>query len=716
MLNTIKNKYNLIAFGLIILGLLLRLWLLNTTSGPTIMADEHGYMQNARYIASIFNDKHLISSYPFGYSLFLAPAALISANNTLLFYRLIILTNIFIGLFTVYIAYLFLKDSTKKHSFSIICASTIFLYPPFVMYSGFALSENLYFLIQIFYLFLVFKYFQNSNLKTLFLIIVVSFFAFLTRENGVSNILVSFIILIINKKNKLKHVVVFILLTLIFLLLTSTIKTDLFDAQSFLSRGGKENSSSVAGIFSKMQNYLFWFSLPSVFAGIAMYIGVSTFGFFYVPIIVMINNIKNIRKKLKKPITKTFIIYILLFLSNITIFSIFMTLGPRGDHRIYGRYSEPFILVWIVLSISLYYKNFLKLRDSINYTALISLVLFLISLTMSSASSWMTLPLNFINIINLQPVTMIFPNYTYIAYISIAIFIIFITSMAIRRKPLLILFLIIILYGMISVFSTKVYYMQINTRQKSEQMIKDMILIQDNICYDRSFFSAWEFFNYQIYDFKNKFIRLRSDNGEHKRCKYLVSSKSFKDTDFAYLAIEYNADQALFVNHKLLPKVKTYNPNENIMDLKFRVDDVTIRNVAQAVSYDMKLQGKLTNQSQQIFWNTGTVTQAKKPVRVVVNFLDENNNIINKKRCDLKSTVLPKETINFNCKLTPPINARYLYISLVQESVSHSKEHTNSYALPQLNKQQIFIKNKIKILAYYLEINLDNLDRLMTFY
>jgi hypothetical protein len=133
-----------------------------------------------------------------------------------------------------------------------------------------------------------------------------------------------------------------------------------------------------------------------------------------------------------------FIFYIVLsflILSNIIIFSLFMLDGKRGDHFIYGRYSEVFIVIYFMLSVALYSKKIFSLNSSVKKYLLISIFITFISLYTSTLSGWTKKFFYYFNVINIYPILQIFDPEKYILVITLfLLFILFISQIFIKKE------------------------------------------------------------------------------------------------------------------------------------------------------------------------------------------------------------------------------------------------------------------------------------------
>ena len=111
---------------------------------PIIMADEVGYLGNARYLSGTAHLPDMWRShfYHFGYSLFLLPAFWLF-SNPLVTYKAVIAINallmsaLYFPLCSILGSFLDVPRGTARW-----IAFTCCLYPPLILYSDFAWSEN----------------------------------------------------------------------------------------------------------------------------------------------------------------------------------------------------------------------------------------------------------------------------------------------------------------------------------------------------------------------------------------------------------------------------------------------------------------------------------------------------------------------------------------------------------------------------------------------
>ena len=126
---------------------------------PLVYADEFGYIQNAR---DLINGIIPQNTYYPGYSVFIIPAFLIS-NNIRIAYIIIHVMNslmmAFIPVFTYMLINIF--DNTLSKNSKIIITILTSFYPPYILYSNFAMSEALF--IPLFLLLTLEVYYLTEN-------------------------------------------------------------------------------------------------------------------------------------------------------------------------------------------------------------------------------------------------------------------------------------------------------------------------------------------------------------------------------------------------------------------------------------------------------------------------------------------------------------------------------------------------------------------------
>ena len=111
---------------------------------PFVLADELGYLGNARYIAGTAHmpDMEGTQFYHFGYSLLLVPAFLLLSEPVSTYKAAIIINALLIGslYFSLYYILTAFLDASKKSAAWIAFACC--LYPPFLLFTNFAWSET----------------------------------------------------------------------------------------------------------------------------------------------------------------------------------------------------------------------------------------------------------------------------------------------------------------------------------------------------------------------------------------------------------------------------------------------------------------------------------------------------------------------------------------------------------------------------------------------
>jgi hypothetical protein len=111
---------------------------------PLILMDELGYLGNARYLAGAAHlpDMWQAQFYHFGYSLFLLPAFWL-LNEPVLIYKVAIFTNALLASSLFFPLYFILSSIVRVHERTARwVAFACCLYPPVILYSNFAWSEN----------------------------------------------------------------------------------------------------------------------------------------------------------------------------------------------------------------------------------------------------------------------------------------------------------------------------------------------------------------------------------------------------------------------------------------------------------------------------------------------------------------------------------------------------------------------------------------------
>jgi hypothetical protein len=129
-----------LGFTLLVLGVL-HVSLADSLRSPIIHADEAGYLGQARYIVDGYG--RVNAGYYAGYSLLLAPAAMI-AEAPVRFFRLVVVTNFGLALITAALAFALVRVLFPKSPRWVAVTTVIVsaLYPLTFAFTGIAMSEN----------------------------------------------------------------------------------------------------------------------------------------------------------------------------------------------------------------------------------------------------------------------------------------------------------------------------------------------------------------------------------------------------------------------------------------------------------------------------------------------------------------------------------------------------------------------------------------------
>lgn len=166
---------------------------------PSEFADAYFYTLSAKYLISL-NFAGFLSGYPPLYSLIISWVYLF--DNSSLSYFLIKVTNSLVSSLIIFPAYLLAKEYLKDEKKSFYCAIIISLLPSNFSYSAFILSENIFnvlFLTTVYILYIGFKKGKTSLLMLSSLLIIL---CYATRITGLALIPIVFFFAITEKKYK----------------------------------------------------------------------------------------------------------------------------------------------------------------------------------------------------------------------------------------------------------------------------------------------------------------------------------------------------------------------------------------------------------------------------------------------------------------------------------------------------------------------------------
>ena len=325
---------------------------------PLIIADEIGYLANARYLAGVSQmpSMRFMAFYHFGYSLFIIPALWLTSDLSLMYKTVMLINSLLISslFFALYMILRELTEIQKGHAMAIAFVSC--LYPSFLIQAYFAWSENAF--IPVF-AFMVLGFIHLLKKKNISMGIVWGFsvgFLYTIHGRALSVIAVALIYLmvlgIMKKLPKLTvccsmATVISVYLLTIFVnrhLLTAGWLHSGFDILKYLSQ-----LASVKGI----KNFF------SVGMAQCLYLSLATYGLFILGLFYVIKSTKQTILNRSKTAQIKLHTFILLLGTSAGIFTT-SCLGTLSDMPaelfrislfLHGRYNDGFVALFLMIGL-----------------------------------------------------------------------------------------------------------------------------------------------------------------------------------------------------------------------------------------------------------------------------------------------------------------------------------------------------------------------------
>lgn len=369
-MNLRNNSQETIPIKLLILGsvalVAVHLLIAWPIVGPLVSQDEAGYLGNARWIAgsSIVPEMGLAPTYAWGYSLLLAPITYLVQDPALL-YRLVQLINALLlaSLFPL-LWFLLVQVGNVQPSLALLPAITASTYPSLLVQSSTAWSENVLAPLTVLLAISTWWLLQDSLVWQRFTIAPVALFLYAAHPRYLPILALVSIYLI--GLALLKRIPYYVLAgNLCFLLpgLASIrlVSNSLIEARWQTWHYG-ENPS--ARILSRITDLAYWPRILSNSLGQAWYLAVSSLGFVVLGGICIgwwlffrertserHADVQGGRNSIWADSSRLSVLLIISYAAAIFISSVVFFSGgvPRIDHRIYGRYNESFVPMWIAV-------------------------------------------------------------------------------------------------------------------------------------------------------------------------------------------------------------------------------------------------------------------------------------------------------------------------------------------------------------------------------
>lgn len=327
--------------------------------GPLYVADETGYLGNARYLSGkgVMPNMTGCAFYHPGYSFLISPSYYLFSDPQKVYLSVLMINSFLISSLFLFLYYglrkIFILDSKN----SLLASFTVCLYPAFLINSNIAVAENA--IIPLFILPIIFLYSMIKRRSLWFGIFFGFSVSFLYTIHPRSLILLPIAGLYLIVLTLFRFLPIRVGAASIITLLSSYIAT--IELNGYLrdlgwGSGGTPSIPKIIGtikVFDKVVNAMVFM------IGQLWYITVATYGLWILGLLIIVLTIWQhrstlIQKESSSPVIHALIFYLLscggilltsvLFLSNIWL---------SGSGLIYGRYNECFIAVGMAVALGM---------------------------------------------------------------------------------------------------------------------------------------------------------------------------------------------------------------------------------------------------------------------------------------------------------------------------------------------------------------------------
>jgi hypothetical protein len=338
---------------------LMVLWM----KGPIYVADETGYLGNARFLIGKGVMPNMVGSafYHAGYSLLISPAFWFSSDPKEIYIFVLVINGLLTSSLLLFLFYWLKKFFLIDTKYSLLASFTTCLYPAFLLNSNIAVSENA--LIPLWILPMIFLYLMIKHESFLWGILFGFSVSFLYTVHPRSLVLlpVSGLYLVGLTLFRILPGRITVV-SFLSLLINSFVTRELNRYLQVLGwgGGGTPSRSQLLGTFLDSNGMI---KIMINMVGQLWYITVSTYGLWFVGFLIIVIKIWKYRSALIKREPSSAIVhgltFYLLSCGGILITSVLFLSRFRlsGDALIYGRYNECFIAVGVAVALGVFLEN-----------------------------------------------------------------------------------------------------------------------------------------------------------------------------------------------------------------------------------------------------------------------------------------------------------------------------------------------------------------------
>ena len=505
---------------------------------PFVIADEIGYLGNARYLAGVshYPDLSVARFYHAGYSLFIVPAFRMFSDPFAV-YRVVIIINAFLILSLYFAIYYLLHHLFRqKQKLSCVVAFVSCLYPAVQVHSNVAWAENMVIPLYAFIICSFGVLLNRRSYRASILFGALSGFLFTVHPRGLTILAIC--------ASAIAYLWFIGRLTTSKALLSLFTMGVLFAATIWFNNHFRSTGLNTGKYFHRLlsadgvKNYML------LLAGQILYVIQATYGLVIVGFMAMISMFRSVPSQGlldRKTQHQRGLLFFILFTSIglMVLMNIPMTYGIwrktaggiaiRADHLMYGRYAEPAVPIYIAFALLALRQNLFTLSRL--YRILLVTVFLIASLTLlihAGHGRMLATPrIAMVNLTGIYPVAALVGHLD-IGLISLcAIFLFLILVALFRRSFLLGAAILSLFFSAIAFYDVQFY---IDGRQKNMKARNSLpehvrsLNTVETIAYDVNFLLVEHYLMYQYLLPEVQFHKFNSRNKENPPSRFVISS------------------------------------------------------------------------------------------------------------------------------------------------------------------------------------------------
>ena len=537
----LSSPLNTVLFYFVLVGIhiLMAMWM----AGPLYVADETGYLGNARYLVGKGVMPNMVETafYHAGYSLIISPAFWLSSDPKRIYFIVLVINSFLMSSLFFFLFYLLKKCFLYNSQHSLLASFTTCLYPAFLINSNIAVAENA--IIPIFALAVVLFYLMLKDRSLWFGILFGFTVSFLYTVHPRFLILLPitglYLILLTIMRLLPKGVALVSLITLLINYL-STVR--LHDHLQALGWGG----GGTPAIFSTLRTF---FNPNHAIRGLIVvfgqlwYMTVSSYGLWVLGLLIIGLTVWRHRSDLSRqgassPIVHALIFYVLCCGGILSTSALFLSsMGLNGNVLIYGRYNESFIGLGMAVGLGMILANpfderYWRTMGGIVLSVLTGLSLVTLGIgvnliknpTLTGGIHWLGL-FPILGAIIFKVGLSFFIGILACSLYAFVVFVILMLTFKRRR------YLEVLLLGVLfSVFGLVLYIFLLLPVTKQVQSLALPGVIQampevNVVSFDRGYRSRAELYRYQYFLPHTRFLFFNSSEHESPKTRYFITSR-----------------------------------------------------------------------------------------------------------------------------------------------------------------------------------------------